>query len=611
VGAVVAYHLWPDALPAGFLGVDVFMVVSGFIVTRLLLDEHTRHGRLRLAAFWGRRFRRLVPALMLVVVAVAVFVRTAGPLSIAPSVRSQGIGALLYVTNWRLIADGVSYGGAAAAGAPLVHLWSLAVEEQFYVVWPLVLAALLAISGRRRHRVVASVCVIGAVASAVEMAWLFQAGHATARLYYGTDTRAQAFLVGAGAAVIAPKLGAGLRRLLQRAALPALGALVIACFAATDALLYRGGFFVVAVAAAVVISATLDPGPVARLLDRAPLRAIGRVSYGIYLWHWPAIVLLTPTRLGIDGLPLAAVRLAVTALGTYMSWTLVERPIARARAPRVAWTGAIAMASATALLFALPVAPYNPYASYRTLDPATMTPVVVGATSIVTRPVGFLAPARSTTASWAVSRPTTVLLVGDSGLHSAAPALTAGLHQAGVRVVDLTYPGEGLTRPADAPQWFASWVRRYHVDLTIVMIGGWDVPYVDAHGPGAYRDVIEQSVRAFSAEHGRVLWLATVPGGFIYDRSNERYYAALPATHRGIVDYFDPSGALRAPGGTWPQIVNGKRYRQTDGWHFCPDGAAALSHAVLGHLQLDLAGWDAGPWRHDGRYDYVHACPAP
>jgi peptidoglycan/LPS O-acetylase OafA/YrhL len=146
VVAVVIYHLSPRLLPSGYLGVDVFMVVSGFLITGLLVREYEHSGGIRLAVFWGRRFRRLVPALVLLLVVVAAWVGFVGPRSLTPSIRTQGLAALFYVSNWKLIASGVTSGGSVGASSPLVHLWSLAVEEQFYLLWPPLLLVLLRIA---------------------------------------------------------------------------------------------------------------------------------------------------------------------------------------------------------------------------------------------------------------------------------------------------------------------------------------------------------------------------------------------------------------------------------------------------------------------------------
>jgi peptidoglycan/LPS O-acetylase OafA/YrhL len=610
--AVLVYHLSPGSLPSGFLGVDVFMAVSGFIVTELLLRERERTGRLRIGAFWGRRFRRLVPPVMVLVASVSLWLHFSGPAALVPSARSQGLAALVYVTNWKLVVDGVSYGGAVGAGSPLVHLWSLAVEEQFYLVWPVLLAALLVL-GRGRRVPAVVVATVGAFASAATMALLYHPGQDPLRVYYGTDTRAQAFLLGAIAALIGPRLLERHGRLVAWIGPCALAAVAAAMVTDSPVVLYRGGFGLVAAGASLAAVATTRPGPLRFCLDRPLLRGLGRVSYGVYLWHWPAITLLTPARLGIDGFSLAAVRLTVTAVGTAVSWVLIERPFARWRPLRVAWTATATMGTATAVLVALPATQVVAYASYR-VD--RRPEPVVAAPSRVDQAVAASHPAAASARSPkivvpALSRPGTAMIVGDSGMFSAGPAMSAGLRNAGWRVVETEYPGMGLTRPAEMPRIWAETTRRYHVDLTIVMIGLWDAQWVASHGDAAYRAVVDESVAAFTSAGGRVLWLSIMRGGINDHPTTDHFYRDLPRRHPGTVDYLDVAGALRAPNGDWPQIVAGHRLRQTDGWHLCPDGAAALTHLVLGHLGLDRVGWDGGAWRTDTRYDLTGACRAP
>jgi len=609
VSAVVIYHLAPSRLPSGSLGVDVFMVVSGFIVTALLMREYERNGRVRVGAFWGRRFRRLVPAVMALVVVVTTWVHLTGPATLIPPVRSEGVSALAYVTNWKLIAGGVSYGGALASNSPFVHLWSLAVEEQFYLVWPLLLIGLLGLSRGRRWLLVALTATAG-MGSAVWMAHLYDPARNPLRLYYGTDTRAQAFLFGAVAAMVAPHLRSRGRRAVSVCGPIALVALIVAMTTNSPGLLYRGGFALVAVAAALAACATTVPGIVQVALDRPPLRGLGRVSYGVYLWHWPAITLLTTARIGIGGVALTALRLAVTAAGTASSWVLLERPLARARPPRVALTGGFAVASAASALVLLPAGQAFAYANLRT--DRIPKPVVAAPLIAARRPTAAAtAPAPTTTAAPRAADPALVLprygtamIVGDSGMYSGAPAFVAALQTAGWRVVQTAYPGIGLTTPGESMrQSWADNARRYHVDLTIVMLGGWDVGWEQAHGAGAYRSAINETVAAFTGAGGKVLWLSILPGGLTDDRYLDRFYAALPARYPGTVDYLDIQSALRAPTGGWPRVVNGHALRGRDGWHLCQDGAAAVTHLALARVGLDRPGWDAAPWRNDPRYE--------
>src|SRR5687767_5284474 len=193
VAAVVAFHLSPDAVPGGFLGVDTFFVVSGYLITSLLLAEHAADGGIGLRAFWARRARRLLPALLLLLAAVALAAAVWWPAEDLARIRGDALGGLGYVANWRFIAEGGSYFDLNSGPSPLRHLWSLAIEEQFYVVWPLVAMVCL----RRSARLLGIVSAVGAVASVVVLAALGSGD----RAYYGTDARAHALLIGAVLAV--------------------------------------------------------------------------------------------------------------------------------------------------------------------------------------------------------------------------------------------------------------------------------------------------------------------------------------------------------------------------------------------------------------------------
>lgn len=605
VTAVIVYHLSPGSLPSGFLGVDVFMVVSGFIVTTLLTREHDSTGRVRLGAFWGRRFRRLVPALMVLIVVVTVWVHWTGPATLIPPVRSQGLAALFYVTNWRLIAQGVTYGGALASTSPFVHLWSLAVEEQFYLAWPLLLIALLTVSRGRRRLVVGATALAGC-ASALWMAYLFDPSRSTVRVYYGTDTRAQAFLFGAAMALAIPLLGPRARGAVRWCAPAALCGVVLLMVTNSPGLLYRGGFALVAAGTAIVAAATTLPGGVQHVLNHRPLRGLGRVSYGAYLWHWPAIVLLTPARVGIAGVDLLLLRLGVTGAATAASWCFVERPIALFRPRRVAFTGAAVSVSALVALVVLPAGQSFAFSTYRTDQiraPVVVTPTTVRVARERAHPAPTTTRAPPSTGALALPSVGTAMIVGDSGMYSAQPAFTAALSAAGWRVVQTAYPGVGLTNPPGEIAHWATTVEQYHPDLTIVMVGSWDLTWETTHGPAAFRGLVNQAVGAFTATGGKVLWLSILPGGVGDDRSLDHFFAELPARDPGVVEYLDIQAALRAPGGGWPRVVDGRALRGRDGWHLCPDGAAAVTHLALAHIGLDRGTWDQGGWRDWSGYE--------
>ena len=336
VGAVVAYHLDGRGLRGGFLGVDTFFVLSGFLITTLLLLELERSRRIALVAFWGRRLRRLLPALLGVVAAVAAYAWWFAPAMQRATLRGDSLAGLLYVANWRFVASGQSYFDLFSTPSPLRHLWSLAIEEQFYLVWPLVVLAAAAVgrSAARTRLIVGGTAAVGAVVSIWAMVRLYDSTDPS-RAYYGTDARMHTILIGCLLAVVVVhwrprgRLAAGVLQAVG--ALSLVGVLVAyATVSDRSAWFYRGGSVVFAVAvAAVVWAAAQESGPLVRVLGVAPARALGRISYGVYLWHWPIIVWLTPANTHLDGPALAGLRLAVTLVAATLSYHLLEMPFRR------------------------------------------------------------------------------------------------------------------------------------------------------------------------------------------------------------------------------------------------------------------------------------------
>jgi peptidoglycan/LPS O-acetylase OafA/YrhL len=337
--AIIAFHLNYLWARGAFLGVDLFFVLSGFLITTLLVIEWHRNGRIALGAFWGRRARRLLPALMLVLVLVAVFNR----FEIAPwnraAIRGDGIASLFYVGNWRFIAEKQGYFSLFSAPSPLRHMWSLAIEEQFYLVWPLVVFATMRLA-RGSLRALAAVCVVGIVASIAVMAALYGPGEPL-RAYYGTDARAHTILLGAllGIVLVSWTPSAAAKRRLALAGALALAAIFWVWHVAngTSARYYKGGSALYAVLACIAIAGALQPGLVRRALSWGPLVWIGRISYGLYLFHWPIIVWLVPTRVHLHGFALNALRVALTFLVATISYYVVELPIRERRRPALPW----------------------------------------------------------------------------------------------------------------------------------------------------------------------------------------------------------------------------------------------------------------------------------
>lgn len=329
VAGVVLFHA--GVLPGGFLGVDLFFVLSGFLITDQLLREARRTGTISLVAFWGRRARRLLPALVLLLVGALALVVASGSRDLARSTLADGPWVQASVQNWHLLAQDASYWDRTGPGRVLAHLWSVAVEEQFYLLWP---AAVLLMVVQRRRTDLAVLLLAGALAAAslITMALLLDPADPT-RVYTGTDTRAASLLVGACAAT-APVRAVAVR-LRRRAAVvaPVLVTVLLVSWTLVDghgaAWLYRGGLGVHATAWAlvVVLVARSPRTTVARGLAWRPLRWLGSVSYGLYLWHWPLLVLAPVLLPGASTPARTAVAVAGAVGVAALSRRLVEDPV--------------------------------------------------------------------------------------------------------------------------------------------------------------------------------------------------------------------------------------------------------------------------------------------
>jgi peptidoglycan/LPS O-acetylase OafA/YrhL len=378
VFAVVAYHLGLGWAQGGLLGVGVFFTLSGYLITDILLSHWSDTGALGLGDFWLRRARRLLPALFVMLAAVTVWVSIAQPGQL-PSLRGDVLASALYVSNWWYIAQHASYFAQFGPPSPLDHLWSLAVEEQFYLLWPWLLLAGLWLFGRRfrgSRYALAAVTLGLAAASAVAMATIYHPGFDPTRAYEGTDTRAFGLLIGAALAMVWPtrqsSWPAASRWILDAAGAAGLAVIALMVWRTTEysAFMYRGGLVVLSVATALVVAAAVHPASsVGKILGLGPLRWLGVRSYGIYLWHYPVIVLtaaavstsaLSPAPpSGMQDIAMAAAAVAIAAV----SWRFVEEPIRRGlrRRPgdgtatgRLEWRGALIPAvAASAMVLAL------------------------------------------------------------------------------------------------------------------------------------------------------------------------------------------------------------------------------------------------------------------
>lgn len=511
VALVLAGHGGIPGMTGGFVGVDVFFVLSGFLITSLLLDELGRSGRIDLANFWIRRARRLLPALVLMVLAVAVGRQLFSPEAVA-GLRDDAVAAFFWVANWMFVADKTDYFSQGAPPSPLQHAWSLGVEEQYYIVWPLVLvtvAVVLAARARRRDRratlggvrlVVFVLATLGALASAAA-AILLASDAARDRVYFGTDTRAQALLVGAAASallvrdweslnrgwsLIRSRWGRRIARLL-----PVIGLVVLAAaahYATGSAREFRSGLLTaVAVAAVLVIApVALDQrGPVAAVLAWGPLAWLGTISYGVYLWHWPIFLVLNGERTGWSGLSLFAVRCAATLAVSTVSWWVIEQPVRKwrpVRVPLLPLAGATAVTAAAVTLLVVPVVPKTGNGPLASSLPPGVSPVAVVSPS----------PPQGVRAAGAVghrdpNRPFTVSVFGDSIGWTLMHFLPA---TPGFQFIDHTVIGCSLVRGGpyryldqtlDQKNECESWPHRWtsqtaidQPDAVLLIVGRWE-----------------------------------------------------------------------------------------------------------------------------------------
>lgn len=334
MGLVVIYHFWPQRLPGGFIGVDVFFVISGFLITSHLIGEHARAGRIDLPRFWARRARRLLPASLLVLAVTAAAIPAFLPEAQWQQALKEVVASALYVENWVLAADSVDYLAAENAASPVQHFWSLSVEEQFYIFVPILLVLAGAIWRRRRAMWIALAAL--AVGSFAYSIWATYATPGSA--YFATTTRGWEFAAGGLLAFVVTPVG--LSRL--RAALAWLGwtGIVAAAFVYSDETAFPGytaALPVLATLAVIWAGSTALPWSPERLLAIRPATFLGDISYSVYLWHWPVVI--------FAGLQPAVVKvsLIVGVIGiSWLSWRFVEKPVRRVPVRRPRYTFALA-----------------------------------------------------------------------------------------------------------------------------------------------------------------------------------------------------------------------------------------------------------------------------
>lgn len=333
--AVIFYHLHTQWAPGGLLGVTMFFVLSGYLITDILLAQWDRNGRFDMKDFWIRRAKRLLPAMLAVVLATILWSILVDRTRL-PAMIGDVPAALLYYSNWWMIFHEVSYFESFGPLSPLGHLWSLAVEEQFYIFWPVLLGIGLILAQKNRSKL-ALVLAGLSFASALAMGIMYQPGEDPSRVYYGTDTRLFSLLIGAALAVVWPSrklktnISKSATKTLDITATICLIVIAVLIFKSNDygTFLYRGGMVLLSLATTILVAALAHPAcRLGRVLGAKPLRWIGSRSYGLYLWHYPVIVLTTPlVNTGGPNMTRILLQLLVSFVLAELSYRYIEQPV--------------------------------------------------------------------------------------------------------------------------------------------------------------------------------------------------------------------------------------------------------------------------------------------
>jgi len=610
VVCMMLYHgEWQKWMPGGYLWLSTFFTLSGFLITSLLLVEQDATGRIDLGQFWVRRLRRLMPAAILGVALAAAFVIAAGSMAQTTRIVWDGLSALFYFSNFRFMASGHSYWEMFSRPSPLQHYWSLSIEEQFYVGYPLLLLGVSSLIGYGRAPLRA-ILVLLAAASTTVMIALSLAGVPPARLYYGTDTRAAEFLVGAVLATvlvhggeIRPWRGRGSKLL----SLVSLAYVVAAIFLAPEdsPFVYRGGFALYAVAIACIVNAALVPGAIQAVLSLRLLTWAGGTSYGVYVYHWPIFLYLDADRTGLAGLPLLLLQITVTFVVAVASKRWIEQPIRKGTMLRGGWAALaapVAAAAVTALLL---------FAT--TSEPAGW----IAVTGKDTTEMPELSP------PWPLG-PRRVVVFGDSLGWNIGSGLKLGLgrHAEPLTVWNLAQYGCGLVRDSKAtpkqraaasacmnwPDFWEQTVDRFRPDVVLVVTGGWDLRsrtvegWTERRAPGdpVFDDWLLSEYRLAvdiaSSRGARVIWVNVPCVGPIPDggpltadgalsstrisHMNEVLLPALVASRPRQVEVFDLFSQV-CPGGRFVKSLDGITVARSDFMHLSWSTSATVARQLV------------------------------
>ncbi len=638
ITAVVLFHAGVAPARGGFLGVDLFFVLSGFLITSLLLADPYRVRR-----FWSRRARRLLPPVIAVVVVVTASAALFGSAADRAQLSADGLSALGYFSNWRFALSGRGYFDQTALPSPLLHTWSLSIEEQFYLVWPLLVA--LACRSRWGGRALVAGAALLAVGSYALAYALYGGEGGSARAYYGTDTRMHALLAGATLAGVLygrrrstagepgpPLSRPGLADLAGAAGLAITVVLWVTIDGQRSWLGPLGPVIVDLAAVAVIAAIAVHPrGVVGRLLSAPPLVGLGLISYSLYVWHWPIDLFLTSARTGLSGTALLAVRLVAAVLAGTVSWRCIERPFrAGGLRTRPAVTAAgVAVAAVLVLCLPAVVAP-----------PSPEEPALAAAAGPVasTEPVASTAPSRPSTAPPAAvgipttaapdpNRPLRAVIFGDSVARSLALPIAGMGAERQIELINEAVLGCGVARggpyryfgntldPTDfCEQWPERWraaVAAHRPDVVVVLVGRFEV--MDRTRDGDFTNIGEPAYDSYLAgeleravdvvsELGARVVVSTAP----YYKRGERPDGGLwPEDETWRVDRFNTIvrevvarsgdrvslvdiGAALGPDGGYSSTVAGIKVRY-DGVHLTTSGARMVAPLLFDAIRSAVA----------------------